>query len=482
MNVVIVTSLLLRLAAAAWAAALYLRTRDRWFACLVLLIGLFAARPLAAVVLSEAWLYEGPGGFGEFGALLASLLMLATVALLSRWIDERDRAERGLAATRRALEQRIARRTTELEESEAKFRQLAEHIDAVFWLSDMDENRPLYISPGFESVFGHSYEELGTDTGAWMQVVHPDDRDRVERAYLSTFSGNEFDEEFRIILPDGRVRWLRDQAFTVRNGSPTPHLMAGLASDITEMKLTEEALRETNEELEVFAQTISHDLKAPLRAIEGFAVALGEDYGPKLDQRARDYLSLIADGAGRMDSLLNDLLEHARVGRKIVDEQLDVGAVVERVVENLKPVIQGAGASVTVEGDLHEVAGHRGLLETMLQNLISNAIKFVPGDRTPEVVIGARPVGTSYRLFVRDNGIGIDPQHQERIFSIFERLHAREAYPGTGVGLAIVKKAARLHDGDVTVESSPGRGSTFWVTLPRYPTPAPAQSGSEQRA
>jgi light-regulated signal transduction histidine kinase (bacteriophytochrome) len=264
------------------------------------------------------------------------------------------------------------------------------------------------------------------------------------------------------------VRWIRDQGFMVRNGAPQPHLMAGLVSDISEAKEIEEALRDSNEELEVFAQTISHDLKAPLRAMEGFAVALSEDYGDALDERALTYLQLIADGAARLDTLLNDLLQHARLGRSLARETVDLGEVVRRALDSLDREIADRGARVDVEPDLPVVAGHRSLLETAVQNLVSNAIKFVGEERTPHVRIGAESDDTTHRLFIADNGIGIDTAHHERIFSIFERLHPREAYAGTGIGLAIVKKAARLHGGDVEVESTPGRGSTFSISLPRH--------------
>jgi PAS domain S-box-containing protein len=461
-------SLLLRLIAIGWSVVLLVRERDRWSACLTGIFALMTARLAGAHVLGHGiWQISGFPPLTQLGELAASGLMLATAAFLDRMLTDRDRARLALEQAHHDLERRVEERTADLRESEEKFRQLVDHIDAVFWLGDLENERSLYVSPGFEKLFGRTYEEFGAGSDAWIDAVHADDRERVTRAYQHSFVGGDFDEEFRILRPDGTIRWIRDQGFMVRAGTQPGRIMAGLANDITAAKETEEALRDSNEELEIFAQTISHDLKAPLRAMEAFAVALGEDYGDRLDERARTYLSLIADGAVRMDTLLNDLLQHARLGRSLADDRVDLGAVVTRVLEGLSPQLTERDARVEVSDDLPVVWGHRSLLETAIQNLVTNAVKFVPEDRRPQLSIGIQTDANAHHLFVRDNGIGIEPNHHERIFSIFERLHPREAYPGTGIGLAIVKKAARLHGGDATVESTPGQGSTFWLTLPR---------------
>jgi len=476
-------SLLLRAVAIGWSVVLLVRARDRWIVCFTAMLTMLTARLAGALLWGDGtWMIAGPAGLGEVGALVVSLLMVGSIAFLDRTLSARDRSERALRESRASLEARVAERTAELQQSEAKFRQLADHVDAVFWLADLENNRPLYVSPGYEKLWGRSWDELAGTTAGWLDAVHPGDRANVERAYRDSFAGANFDMEFRILLPDGTVRWIRNRGFAIHDGGPTPHRMAGLASDITEAKQIEEALRESNEELEVFAQTISHDLKAPLRAIEAFAATVREECAQTLDDRGREYLDLIAQGSARVHAQLNDLLQHARLGRTVGHERVELSEVVRRVMDDLNGAVESRRATVEVEGELPAVVGHRGLLETMVQNLLTNALKFVPADRRPHVTIGAVRGAGSCRVYVRDNGIGIAPEYHERIFGIFERLHAREKFPGTGIGLAIVKKAARLHGGDVTVESTPGAGSTFWLTLSCCPRADDDDAAGDQTA
>ena len=464
----------LRLVGLCWCLVLLRRERDGWIGCLAALFALLAFRSLVILMAGDGtWTLQGGSGLTSLGELVASGLMVASVAYASRTLRERDRSRMALSRVKLELERRVEERTRDLRQSEAKFRQLAENIDAVFWLSDMNQQATLYVSPGFEHIFGRSYEELGVGTDAWLATVHPDDRERISQAYQKTIEREEFDEEFRIIIPDGSTRWIHSRGFVVMDAEPDTYLMAGLASDITDAKENEEALRESNEELEVFAQTISHDLKAPLRAMEGFAVALSEDYSKQLDDRAKSYLQLIADGAARLDMLMNDLLQHARMGRTLATERVELDGVIREVLENLEREISESGARIEIETAFPAVTGHRALLETAIQNLVSNAIKFMPADRKPVVRIGAETDESNHTVYVADNGIGIDSTHHDRVFSIFERLHSREAYAGTGIGLAIVKKAARLHGGQVELESVEGEGSTFRLTLPRVTEYAP---------
>ncbi len=387
-------------------------------------------------------------------------------------ITEQKRTQESLRKAQDHLEEQVHERTVALMESEERFRQMAESIDEVFFLVERSSSVPriLYTSPGYEKVWGRSREELYSNARAWMAAIHPEDRQAVAESYENYETEPEFTNEFRITRPDGEQRWILSRGSTVRNPDTNTVRIAGVSLDITEQKRIQEELSESNEELEAFVQSISHDLKAPLRAIEGFAQALVDDYSEKLDDNAREYLALMKDGVDRMEELLNDLLQHARLGRDVSLDPVDMNEVVQRVVATLAPAIAEKHAQVRVDGELPAVVGHRATLETAMQNLISNAIKFVrPGDR-PEIVIGAREERSRHRFYVRDNGIGIDPKYHEGIFSMFERLHPRKTYPGTGIGLAIVKKAAALHTGQVTVESRPGGGSTFWFSIPHNPS------------
>lgn len=264
--------------------------------------------------------------------------------------------------------------------------------------------------------------------------------------------------------------WERHESLTVRQAVEYLALAINDSRAQEERRWAEQALRRSNEELQAFAHSISHDLKAPLRAIQGFSEALVEDYGNQLDENAHRYLRFIADGATRMGELIEDLLQHARLGRGGVRLALvEMGEVARRVVQSLTRAIHESGAEVTIAPDLPMVIGHRATLELMLQNLVSNALKFVPAGQAPKVEIGAESNLREHRIFVRDHGIGIDPKYHAGIFEIFHRLHSTAAFPGTGIGLAIVKKGAVLHEGEASVESAPGRGSTFWFTIPCEP-------------
>lgn len=227
-------------------------------------------------------------------------------------------------------------------------------------------------------------------------------------------------------------------------------------------------LEESNRELEAFANSVSHDLRTPLRAMEGFAVALEEDYGNKLDDQGRGFLRHITDAASRMDTLIHDLLNYSRLGRmKLQLQSISLDETVRSVLEELALEISASGAQVSVDDRLHSVRGQRAMLTQVITNLISNAIKFVGAGVRPEVKVWTELVATGrVRLNVQDNGIGIEPRQQTRIFSMFERLHGVERYPGTGIGLAIVARGCERLGGKCGVDSVPGNGSRFWIELP----------------
>ena len=230
-------------------------------------------------------------------------------------------------------------------------------------------------------------------------------------------------------------------------------------------KMSEE-LAETNAELEAFAYSVSHDLRAPLRAMQGFAGALLEDYAGKLGEKAQNYAKRIVAAAERMDTLIQDLLVYSRIGRSEI--QLTPASLKREIDEVLREsgeLIKVKGAHIDVGGRMPEVMCHSSTLRRVVSNLISNAVKFVDEGAAPEVHIWAEDKGEMTRLWVADNGIGIEAVHKERIFRVFERLHGIEAYPGTGIGLAIVKKGVERMGGSAGVESEPGKGSRFWIEL-----------------
>lgn len=235
-------------------------------------------------------------------------------------------------------------------------------------------------------------------------------------------------------------------------------------------------LEEANSDLEAFAYSISHDLQEPLRAIRGFATILIEDYDTVLNSGGQDLLHRIASNVERMDNLLIDLLEYSRLSRIDLPLQpINLNSLVKQVLTQLEVSLQQKQAQVTIAEPLLEVVGNYRTVEQIMTNLLTNAIKFVDSGVQPQVRISTERRDASgalrercVRLWVEDNGIGISPQHWERIFGVFERLHSIEAYPGTGIGLAIVRKGIERMGGQVGMESEVSQGSRFWIELPEY--------------
>jgi light-regulated signal transduction histidine kinase (bacteriophytochrome) len=249
-------------------------------------------------------------------------------------------------------------------------------------------------------------------------------------------------------------------------------LVSSAIRDVTERKQTEDALKRSwadlarsNAELEQFAYIASHDLQEPLRAVSGCVQLLQQRYQGQLDARADELIAHAVDGSTRMQTLIRDLLAYARVstrGRGL--EPTDCGTVVKQALSNLATAIQESGGVVTYEALPTVVADPTQLLQ-VFQNLIGNAVKY-RAERPPEVHIGVEQRTGEWEFAVCDNGIGIDPQYFERIFGIFQRLHTRTEYPGTGIGLALCKKIIECHGGRIWVASQPGKGSTFFFTIP----------------
>ncbi len=266
-------------------------------------------------------------------------------------------------------------------------------------------------------------------------------------------------------------RFMVLNARRIRRETGQPMILLAI-EDITERKAVERALRlhakeleRSNADLEQFAYVASHDLQEPLRMITSFTQLLAKRYKGKLDSDADEFIAYIVDGATRMHRLINDLLAYARLGsRGAVFAPTDCEAIFADVVSNLRSAIEENGATVTHD-PLPTVMADKDQLSRLFQNLLSNAIKFRTAD-PPVVHVSARRNGNEWLFSVRDNGIGIDPEQFERVFLIFQRLHGKDDYSGTGVGLAICRKIVKQHEGKIWIESQPGKGSTFYFTIP----------------
>lgn len=267
-------------------------------------------------------------------------------------------------------------------------------------------------------------------------------------------------------------------------------MLLSLVHDITERTRAEQALQRktkelerSNAELEAFAYVASHDLRQPLRVVSNYLSLLERSLKELLDEETREFIGFARDGALRMDRLIVDLLEYSRVGRKAQPfAPVRLSETVDNALFNLEMAIADAGAEIRVERPLPTVAGDDNELERLFQNLIGNAVKYRLPDRPPLVTIACAEHEEGWRIDVTDNGIGIAEEHRERVFGIFQRLHRRDEYEGTGVGLAVCKKIVEHHGGRIWVEAAPGGGSRFSLTLPlladRLPAFAPGEPGT----
>ena len=258
-----------------------------------------------------------------------------------------------------------------------------------------------------------------------------------------------------------------------------------LQKEVEVRKRAEESLKEysaelarSNADLQQFAYVASHDLQEPLRAVSSFSQLLARRYQGKLDSDADDFITFMVEGATRMQTLINDLLVFSRIGtRGNPFASVDCERILQAAKENLDVAMAESGAVITHDPLPSLVADQTQLMQ-LFQNLLSNAIKFRRPEEAPRIHVSSQRQGSAWRLSVRDNGVGIDPQYFDRIFVIFQRLHGRDKYPGTGIGLAICKKIVERHGGRIWVESERGKGSTFYFVIPderrKYDEPGPS--------
>jgi PAS domain S-box-containing protein len=296
--------------------------------------------------------------------------------------------------------------------------------------------------------------------------------------------------EKRLVRPDGTPLWAEITISLIADAPEDSQVIAQI-QDVTERKRNEEALvasarelarhaadlERSNAELEQFAYVASHDLSEPLRTVSGFVRLLQERYHGELDDDADTFIDFAVTGTERMQRLIDDLLVYSRAGRADVAlEPLGLDEVADLAVTGLSEAIRETRAEVEIE-DLPVVLGNRTQLTQLLQNLVANAIKFVPESRAPRVTIAAEAQGDVVVVSVEDNGIGVDPKAAERVFKMFQRLHDRDAYTGTGIGLAIARKIVERHGGRIWHEPVAGGGSRFSFTLPSVPPGTAAHDG-----
>ena len=379
--------------------------------------------------------------------------------------------EREKKARRRAEEAELA-----FARSEARYRAIGEAIPFGVWMCDA-EGRLEYLSDSFLDLVDMSMEEV--KQAGWMEQLPPVQMEttRQERPE-AVENGEPWDRELKIKGADEDWYTILSRGVPVRDEEGNILNWVGINLDITErrreqdeLRAAKEELERSNKELEEFAYVASHDLQEPLRKITAFGERLADRCGEELDERARDYLDRMQNAASRMRGLINDLLTFSRVTTRAQPfTPVDLNEVVEEVISDLEIRIQELHGEVEV-GDLPTIDAEPTQMRQLFQNLIGNGLKFHREDVPPVVEVEGEltqdETGEEVcRLRVKDNGIGFDEKYLDRIFTIFQRLHARGEYAGTGVGLALCSKIVRRHGGDITAESEPGQGATFIVTLP----------------
>lgn len=368
----------------------------------------------------------------------------------------------------------------EIELSNERFMKVAEVSKDAIW--DFNVKRETLIwGDGLKKLFGYDPETFGELT-SWEDRIHKDDRERVIETFRDTMAGKTgpvWESEYRFLKADGSYAYIQDRGSVIRNEAGEVIRIVGTMSDVTEQKEVEETLRNLNEslknqadelaasnaELEQFAFVASHDLQEPLRMITSFLAQLERKYNDVLDEKGKKYIYFATDGAKRMRQIILDLLDYSRIGR--IDnerEKVDMNEILENVLILHRKKIKETAASVNTK-TLPTVSAVRGAMQQLMQNLVSNALNYQDPGNKPEIDIWHEELDEAWKFYVKDNGIGIDPQYQDKIFNIFQRLHGREGYAGTGVGLAICKKIVEDHGGEIGVESTPGKGSTFKFTI-----------------
>ncbi len=476
-------------AAEAFAPVTRLRNAVIFLEVLILIVGAIAAAVIAGGVTKPVLALQrgteiigsgnldykvGTGAQDEVGQL--SRLIDSMTANLKKITASRDELNAEIAERKR-FEETLRRSEASLAEA-----QRIAHLGNWDWNIATNE---LTWSDEIYRIFGLTPRQFGATYDAFLNHVHPDDREFVQKEVNEALSKRKpYSIDHRIVFPDGTVRTVHEQGEVTFSEEGTPVRMIGTVQDITESKKAEEELRKyrehleelvkkrtaalesANKELEAFSYSVSHDLRSPLRSIVGFSQALWEDHAGKLDADGLDSLKRIVSATQRMGQLIDDLLNLSRVSRADMKHgRVSLGEMAAKIAVRLQEAQPDRQAKFIIAGDL-AAQGDDRLLHIVLENLLGNAWKFTGNAPRAVIEFGMTRYDGEPVYFVKDNGAGFDKAYTDKLFNPFQRLHAVNEFPGTGVGLATVKRIINRHGGRVWIEAEPEKGATVYFTLP----------------
>ncbi|MDY6795176.1 MAG: ATP-binding protein [Actinomycetota bacterium] len=390
-----------------------------------------------------------------------------------------------------SLEERVRERRKvegELRESRAMIEHILDATPNIIYVYDLEEGRSVYISRNVYEQLGYTPQQV-EDMGNLIvaRLVHPDDQEMMVGFFekCRDLGDDEIiDLEYRHVTENGKIRLFYSRT-TVFSRDEEGRVLQVLSDvqDITERKEAEDEVRRLNielerrvvertaqledaiRELEAFSYSVSHDLRAPLRAMEGFSSALLEDYSDSLDEQGRDYFNRVGEASRKMSRLIDDILELSRVAKfEMRLEEVDLSGLTAEITGELEGGAPGRSVEFDIQPGLTSLGDPR-LLRIALENLLNNAFKFTRGVPEAAIEFSAEVRGEERIYYIRDNGVGFDMDYADKLFHAFQRLHTEEEFPGVGVGLATVQRIIRRHGGEIWAESEVGRGATFYFTL-----------------
>lgn len=325
-----------------------------------------------------------------------------------------------------------------------------------------------FCSPYTEVLTGYPVEDVLEHNGDFFEtIVLDEDRERYRRAIMVSELGEDYLVRFRIRHRSGIKLWLESRMVPILDHDGNVQAVMGVTIDVTDTLNSQKKIEQQNRDLSDFSYMVSHDLKSPVFTIKGMATALSEDYGPQLNDDARQLLKFILDGAGRLESLVGSILQYTMISSAEHEErEVPLQEVIANVISDLGEQIRERKALVSVSAGLPKVMGHEIQLYQLFSNLIGNALKYSSPERIPEIFVSAKEIGLDTVVVeVRDNGLGIPSNKLGEVFRPFHRAHGGEI-EGNGIGLACVKKIVERHGGRISIQSEVGAGTSFFVELP----------------